>query len=72
MAELDLNSELQQLRKTLSDIRQVIDLPRLEVEIADLKEKAAAADLWDNPEQAQKVTSALSHKQTRGQVRCVA
>jgi peptide chain release factor 2 len=64
MAELDLNSELQQLRKTLSDIRQVIDLPRLEVEIANLKEKAAAADLWDNPEQAQKVTSALSHKQS--------
>ena len=63
MAELDLTSELQQLRKTLSDIRQVIDLPKLETEIAELKEKAGAADLWDNPDQAQKVTSALSHKQ---------
>ncbi len=64
MAELDLSTELQQLRKTLSDIRQVVDVPKLESEIAELKDKAGAADLWDNPEQAQKVTSALSHKQT--------
>lgn len=64
MAELDLSTELQQLRKTLSDIRQVVDVPKLESEIAELKERAGAADLWDNPEQAQKVTSALSHKQT--------
>ena len=64
MAELDLSTELQQLRKTLSDIRQVVDVPKLESEIAELKEKAGAADLWDNPEQAQTVTSALSHKQT--------
>ncbi len=63
MAELDLSTELQQLRSTLGDIRQVIDLDRLEAEIAELKERAAASDLWDNPEQAQKVTSALSHKQ---------
>lgn len=63
MAELDLSQELQQLRSTLGDIRQVIDLPKLETEIAALKEQAAAADLWDNPERAQKVTSALSHKQ---------
>ena len=63
MAELDLSSELQQLRSTLGDIRQVIDLPKLEAEILALKEKAAASDLWDNPEHAQKVTSSLSHKQ---------
>ena len=63
MAELDLSTELQQLRKTLGDIRQVIDLPKLETEIAELKERAGASDLWDNPEQAQKVTSSLSHKQ---------
>ena len=63
MAELDLSTELQQLRSTLGDIRQVIDLDKLETEIASLKERAAASDLWDNPEHAQKVTSALSHKQ---------
>ena len=63
MAELDLSTELQQLRSTLGDIRQVIDLDKLETEIASLKERAAASDLWDNPEQAQKVTSALSPKQ---------
>jgi peptide chain release factor 2 len=64
MAELDLSTELQQLRKTLGDIRQVVDVPKLESEIAELKDRAGAAGLWDNPEQAQKVTSALSHKQT--------
>ncbi len=64
MAELDLSTELQQLRSTLGDIRQVIDLEKLDAEIAELKERAAASDLWDNPEQAQKVTSALSHKQS--------
>ena len=42
MAELDLSTELQQLRKTLGDIRQVIDLPKLEIEIAELKERAGA------------------------------
>ena len=63
MAELDLSTELQQLRSTLGDIRHVIDLGKLETDIAALKEKAGASDLWDNPDQAQKVTSALSHKQ---------
>src|SRR5690606_41639948 len=39
-------------------------LERLEAEIADLSEKAGAPDLWDDPESAQKVTSALSHRQS--------
>lgn len=64
MADIDLSAELRALRSTLADIRQVIDVPRLESEIVALKEQAGAADLWDNPAQAQKVTSALSHKQS--------
>src|SRR5690606_34573573 len=32
-------------------------------EIARLSEEAGAPDLWDDPEKAQKVTSALSHRQ---------
>lgn len=36
----------------------------LEAQIADLTEKSGAPDLWDNPEQAQAVTSKLSHAQS--------
>lgn len=35
----------------------------LTAQIAKLEERAAAPDLWDDPEEAQKVTSALSHAQ---------
>jgi len=63
MAELDLSSELRSLRSTLSDIKHVVDLPKLITEIRILEEQAAAPGLWDNPEVAQKITSALSHKQ---------
>lgn len=38
-------------------------MPALKAEIAELSERAAAPDLWDDPEVAQGVTSALSHRQ---------
>ncbi|MEY4499050.1 MAG: hypothetical protein RL319_38 [Actinomycetota bacterium] len=63
MAEIDLSSELRALRSTLSDINQVIDVPKLVADIRVLEEQAAEPGLWDNPEIAQKITSALSHKQ---------
>ncbi|MFM6962982.1 MAG: PCRF domain-containing protein, partial [Micrococcales bacterium] len=63
MAELDLSQELKDLSSTLADIVQVLDLPALEVEIDDLKQAAAAPNLWDDQAKAQKVTSALSQKQ---------
>lgn len=64
MAEIDLSSELRALRSTLSDIKQVIDIPKLIADIRVLEEQAAEPGLWDNQEIAQKVTSALSHKQS--------
>ncbi|WP_309711006.1 peptide chain release factor 2 [Pseudolysinimonas sp.] len=64
MIELDLGAEIAALRSTFNDIRSVIGVERLEAEIADLSEKAGAQDLWDDPDAAQKVTSALSHRQT--------
>jgi len=38
-------------------------LDKLRVHIAELEEQASAPNLWDDPEQAQKITSQLSHKQ---------
>ena len=63
MLELDLSDDIRALRTTFSDIRAVVGVEQLEAEIAQLNEQAGAADLWDDTENAQKVTSALSHKQ---------
>ncbi len=63
MAEIDLSSELRALRSTLGDIKEVIDIPKLIADIRVLEEQAAEPGLWDNQEVAQKITSALSHKQ---------
>jgi peptide chain release factor 2 len=64
MIDLDLGTDIAALRSTFNDIRSVIGVERLEAEIADLSEKAGAQDLWDDPDAAQKVTSALSHRQS--------
>ena len=60
----DLPAQLATLRSTFDDIRAVVGVERLQAEIADLSEKAGAPDLWDDPDAAQKVTSALSHRQS--------
>lgn len=51
---------IEQLTGTLSSIEAVLDIPALEAEIATLEEQAAAPDLWDDPSNAQAVTSRLS------------
>lgn len=63
MIELDISAQVAALRSTFADIRSVVGVERLEAEIADLNEQAGAPDLWDDPDKAQKVTSALSHRQ---------
>jgi peptide chain release factor 2 len=52
------------LRSTLESIRAVTDPAALRAKIAELSEAASAPNLWDDPDAAQKVTSALSHAQT--------
>jgi peptide chain release factor 2 len=64
MLDLDLTQEIAALRSTFRDIRAVVDVDALEAEIARLSEQAGAPDLWDDTEHAQKVTSALSHRQS--------
>jgi len=63
MIELDLSAQIASLRSTFDDIRAVIGVEKLEAEIARLNTQAEAQDLWDDPDNAQKVTSALSHRQ---------
>lgn len=57
---VDFTQEIQDLRATMDSVRQVTDLAALEAQIADLEQRAAAPDLWDDPDAAQQVTSALS------------
>ncbi|WP_026378855.1 peptide chain release factor 2 [Agromyces italicus] len=63
MLELDLAPEISALRATFNDIRAVVDVDALEADIARLSDEAGAPDLWDDTANAQKVTSALSHRQ---------
>ena len=64
MLDFDLSADIQALRSTFSDITAVVDVDALTAEIARLSEEAGAPDLWDDTDKAQKVTSALSHRQS--------
>ncbi len=66
---IDFPEALAGLESTLSSIEQVLDLSAMRAEIADLERQASAPDLWNDPAQAQKVTSRLSFVQ--GEVRRV-
>ncbi|WP_295016995.1 peptide chain release factor 2 [uncultured Micrococcus sp.] len=63
MADTDFSAEIDALRHTLASIEQVSDVEKMTAEVAQLEAAAAAPDLWDDPEAAQKVTSKLSHRQ---------
>ena len=65
MASTDFAAEIRALRSTLADIEEVSDVPAIKADIERLSEEAGVPNLWDNPEAAQKVTSALSHKQSQ-------
>jgi peptide chain release factor 2 len=57
---VDFPQELKDLRTTMDSVRGVTDLDALARLIADLEKQATAPDLWDDPDSAQLVTSALS------------
>ncbi|WP_181806167.1 peptide chain release factor 2 [Streptomyces shenzhenensis] len=63
MAVVDVSEELKSLSSTMESIEAVLDLGKLRADIAVLEEQAAAPSLWDNPDEAQKITSKLSHLQ---------
>jgi peptide chain release factor 2 len=51
---------LKTLDGTLTSVEQVVDLDKLRSEYGELEVRAAAPDLWDDPDAAQKVTSRMS------------
>ena len=64
VASTDFSQEIPNLRSTLTSIEKVTDVEALDAKIADLEQQASAQDLWDDVDNAQKVTSALSHAQS--------
>lgn len=65
MSELDLASEIKSLRSLFGTIKEVINPSSLQLEVDALRQKASAQDLWDDPESASRVTSALSRSQDK-------
>jgi peptide chain release factor 2 len=65
MSELDLAAEIKSLRSLFGTIKEVINPSSLQLEVDALRQKASAQDLWDDPENASKVTSALSRSQDK-------
>ena len=64
MAGPDFPAELSALDKALTSIEAVVDPAAKKVEIAELSEQVAAPDLWDDVDNAQRITSRLSALQS--------
>ena len=63
MTPADLLSDLAELNRKLGSIESVLDPDAKRAEIAELSEQVSAPDLWDDQENAQRVTSRLSRLQ---------
>jgi peptide chain release factor 2 len=60
----DFHAELSELDKALSSIEAVVDPSGKAGEIAELERQVAAPDLWDDQDNAQRITSRLSALQS--------
>lgn len=60
----EFDAALKDLTGKLAQIESVMDLDALRAQVAELEQQASSPTLWDNPEEAQKVTSQLSHRQS--------
>ena len=60
LVAVDFQQEIKQLRNTMDSVREVTDLASVQEQITELEAKASVPNLWDDPEAAQQVTSALS------------
>ena len=65
MAEMDFAQALEQARAKYETISKALDPEGLRSRIADLERQASAPGLWDDQENAQKVTSRLSALQSQ-------
>jgi len=59
----DVAAQLKDLSATLAGIEGVMNVDALRAEVADLETQASDPGLWSDVENAQRVTSRLSHKQ---------
>jgi peptide chain release factor 2 len=66
---VDVPAELKELSATLASIEAVLDVPKLRREAGELERQASAPDLWNDTDNAQKITSRLSFVQ--GEIRRV-
>ena len=64
MAAREYDLEIAAIDATLVSIEKVLDLPKLRASAIELEAAAGIPDLWDDPENAQKVTSRLSRVQS--------
>ena len=65
MATTDFPAEIRALRAKYQSIEQVSEVEQLMEDIEDLSDQAGSPNLWDDPAAAQKVTSKLSHAQSK-------
>ncbi len=63
MATIDFAEQIKNLQSTLTSIEKVLDLDSMRDEIAQLQQQVSAPNLWDDQENAQKVTGRLSFLQ---------
>ncbi len=61
---IEFGEQIRHLQSVMENIWAVSRPDHMREEIARLSEAAAAPDLWDDPTEAQKVTSSLSHLQS--------
>jgi len=57
---VDFGEEIKHLRATMDSVREVTNLDALTAQIQRLEAEASVPNLWDDPDHAQQVTSALS------------
>jgi peptide chain release factor 2 len=69
VAPLDVPERISAIETTMSSIETVLDIPAMKVQLAEVEALASVPDLWDDQDNAQKVTSRLSFLQ--GEIRKV-
>ncbi len=65
----DVPAELKELSTTMANIEAVLDVDKLRAQVAELERQASDPNLWNDPDNAQKVTTKLNH--TQNQIRRV-
>lgn len=63
MAAREYGLEINSIDSTLVSIEKVLDLPKLHQQLEVLEKEAGVPNLWDDPDNAQKITSRLSRVQ---------